>query len=420
MRTQKVSRPLRRRLVISAQSIVLLLLLAFLGWTAFSIGFAGFFTTIAARTARLDAANSAISLNAKDPEAHYTRGGLLVSEDPAAANADTTQAVALRPRDYVFWLGLAQTRELIGDIAGAIDAASQASRLAPSYAQPRWRLGNMLVRAGRTDEGFRELRRAAESDPALLPSTIDLAWQLSHGDAEYVRRAVQPNTTEGRIAVSDYFRKHRKFAEAADLIREAGQPAEEYRRRLMNELISEKQFADAYRLWIAVHGTNSDRQNSIFDPSFEQGSDFTEPGFGWRAAELPRVSLAIDSDNVAEGKASLKRAFNGESEPGLALLSQIVMLEPGARYALKFAGRSDHLVSGGLPIIRLIDAVSGSVLGEAVFRQSSDGWLEYTIDFAAPARSSVIEIRLQRQNCTTSPCPIFGTLWVDKFYLQKR
>jgi hypothetical protein len=59
-------------------------------------------------------------------------------------------------------------------------------------------------------------------------------------------------------------------------------------------------------------------------------------------------------------------------------------------------------------------------VGELVLKQATDGWLDYTTDFDVPAGSSAIEIRLQRQSCTTNPCPIFGVLWLDKFSLQKR
>ena len=58
-----------------------------------------------------------------------------------------------------------------------------AVRLAPFYAQPRWYLGNMLLQAGRLDEGFAELRRAVKSDPSYLPDTIQRATEAFAGDS---------------------------------------------------------------------------------------------------------------------------------------------------------------------------------------------------------------------------------------------
>ena len=102
------------------------------------------------------------------------------------------------------------------------------------------------------------------------------------------------------------------------------------------------------------------------------------------------------------------------------LLSQLVLVEPSARYTLKFASRSDKLVSGGLPVLRVINASSGTLLGESALPQQANDWVNYVIDLTTPADVSTIEIRLQRQNCTTGPCPIFGVLWLDSFALQKR
>jgi len=196
-----------------------------------------------ARTSQLDAANAAVSLSPRDPEAHYIRASILeASDDLSEATAEYTQAVLLRPDDYVLWLSLAHARELNGDLSGAIAAANQAVPLAPYYAQPHWQLGNLLVRAGRPDEGFRELRLAGASDPTLLPVIIDLAWQLSHGNAAYVMQAIQPSTLESRTALAEYFKKHGKVSEAIALIRSAGSAAEDYRRRYIDELISAKRF----------------------------------------------------------------------------------------------------------------------------------------------------------------------------------
>jgi hypothetical protein len=417
MRTE-MSSTSNRRWLISLQTVALLLLLGFLSWNSFSIASASLYTTYGERTARLDAINLAVKLNATDPEPHYARSSILVNDDAAAANAEATQAVTLRPRDYVFWLGLAQTRERNNDLVGGIAAATEAVRLAPSYSQPHWRLGNLLVRAGRFEEGFNELRLAGVSNPSLLPSIIDLAWHLSQEDAEYVKRVIRPDTTEARLALSDYFRTHGKFTEAAEALSETGPAANEYRGRLLSELITNKRFSEAYELWLPTHA--SAQKNTVFDPGFEQRSSFSEPGFGWRAVTSPRIAIAIDDQTAADGKGSLKIDFNGESDPNVVVLSQLVMVEANAHYTLKFAGRSDKLVSGGLPVLRVINASSGAVLGESVLPQQTNGWAEYSTEFAVPADVWTVEIRLQRQNCMTGPCPIFGALWLDNFSLQKR
>src|SRR5712664_2657446 len=132
-----------------AKSAGLVMILLFLIWTAGRAGFASLLSAYAARTNQLAAANAAVTLSPRDPEAHYIRAAILeASDDLSTATAEYMRAVSLRPDDYVLWLSLAHARELNGDMPGAIAAAKQAVQLAPYYAQPHWQLGNLLVRAG--------------------------------------------------------------------------------------------------------------------------------------------------------------------------------------------------------------------------------------------------------------------------------
>jgi len=405
-----------------AKALGFVLILLFLISSAGRAGFSSLLSAYAAKTNQLAAANTAINLSPRDPDAHYTRAAILeASDDLATAIAEYTRAVSLRPDDYVLLLSLAHARELNGDLPGAIAAAGQAVQLAPYYAQPHWQLGNLLVRAGRTDEGFTELRLAGASDPTLLPVIIDLAWQLSHADAAYVLQAIQPNTLEAYTTLAEYFKKHGKVSEAIALIRSAGGAADDYRRRSIGELISAKRFQDAYSLWLIAHPVNPDGSVLSNDPGFEQESDLDEPGFGWRAKKAPGVLLSLDNSNAREGKASLRIEFKGESDPALPIITQLIMVEPRGHYQLHFAARTEEIVSGGLPRIAVLDAFSGGQpLGQSgAFPQATNGWRDYTFDFTVPDTTSTIQITLQRERCSRSPCPIFGHLWLDNFSLKK-
>ena len=60
------------------------------------------------------------------------------------------------------------------DLAGAEREYKRALELNPEYATAHQRYGVFLFSSGRTDEGFQELRRARELDPASLPINADL------------------------------------------------------------------------------------------------------------------------------------------------------------------------------------------------------------------------------------------------------
>ncbi|MBC8030508.1 MAG: hypothetical protein H7Z16_10395 [Pyrinomonadaceae bacterium] len=402
----------------------LVLILLFLISSAGRAGFASLLSAYAARSSELNAADAAVSLSPQDAQNHLIRGGVLQAKgDLASAVVEYSRAVSLRPDDYTLWLTLAHARELNGDKEGAITAATQAVGLAPHYAKPHWQLGNLLVRAGRVEGGFSELRLAGASSPALLPALIDLAWQLSNGNVQSVFRAVEPGSPETYKALADYFRKRGKTAEAIVMFGAAGNETanaiKEERRAYLAELLAAKQFKDAFSLWAIPHPPYPDGP-TMFDPGFEEESDLDEPGFGWRAGnKADEVQLTLDPVDPGGGRFSLQVLFNGNSDPAQPVVSQLVMAAPQTRYQLRFAARTQEIVSGGLPGVVVADAGTGQVLGQSgALPQTSGGWRDYQTDFTTADSTEAIQIKLQRGACG-APCPIFGRLWLDNFSLQK-
>ena len=405
------------------RSAALILVLLFLIISAGSAGFASLQATHAARSGQPQAADAAIRFSSRNAKNHLIRGGVLQREgDLSGTVAEYARAVALRPDDYVLWLNLSHARDLNGDRQGAIAAARYSVTLAPHYAKPHWQLGNLLVRAGGVDEGYSELRTAVTSNPALLPAFINLAWQLSQGNVETVLKATGPETPAAYQALAGFFRKRGQTSDAIEMFRRAGgDPGEgiaHERRAYLAELLGAKDFKGAYELWRI--GNSSERDLPIpFDGGFEQESDLDEPGFGWRAGEKSdAIHLSLDPSEPNEGRRSLQVAFNGASDPSQPVISQLVRVEPQKRYQLRFAVRTREVISGGLPLVAVIDPVSGQALGQTEsFSQTSDGWRPFTIEFTTAPNSQAIQIRLQRAPCG-SPCPIFGNLWLDNFSLR--
>lgn len=403
----------------------LVVLCLILIWLSGRAGFASLLYTYAASSNQLAAANAAVRLSPGDPEAHYIRGAILeAGGDLGAAIAEYNEAIVRRPDDYVLWLGLARAQELNGQATMAISAARQAAQLAPYYAQTHWQLGNLLVRAGQTEEGFGELRLAGASDPRLLPTIIDLAWELSRGNVQFVTQSVQPGTPEAYVAVAEYFKKRGQAADTVAVLRAAGSIAQDYRRQYLDELLTAKRFAEAYAVWTIGNppGNKSGAGDPIVsDPGFEQESDLEEPGFGWRTEnKAETIRLSLDTTNPKDGTASLTVEFSGSSDPGTPIISQLVMVEPNSRYQLRFSTRAERIVSGGLPLVFVSDASNNEVLGVTnELPEAASNWQDYSIDFSSKETTRTILISLQRKQCSESPCPIFGRLWLDNVSVKK-
>ncbi len=398
----------------------LLIVFLLLTWNTARLGLASLLTTYAASSSQIAPANQAVGLNTNNPDAHYARATILLASDLSSAITEYEQAALGRPDDYVLWLSLARARELNGDTAGAVAAARQAVPLAPDYAEPHYQLGNILLRAGQREEAFRELRLAGASNPTLMPGIIDLAWRVSGGNVEFVTRAIAPGSPPAYRALGQYFRQRKEAGAATAMYAAAGNAAEDDRNSYLGELIAEKQFKDAANL-SAVGRRPVVMPGVMIDPGFEQESNLDEPGFGWRLGEKRQgFRLSLDKTNPREGRSSLKVEFSGNSDPSAPIISEIVLIEPATHYRLRFAARSEGLVSGGLPLLAVIDAEADKILKQSEqFPKATEGWREYTIDFDSGPSASAIQITLRRQPCDKSPCPIFGRLWLDNFSLQK-
>ena len=263
-------------------------------WNAGRAGLSSLLSSYGATTNQIVPADAAVELSQGDPDANYLRATILrANNDLDGAINEYNQAISLRPDDYALWLSLARARSLNGETAEALAASRQAVKLAPYYAHPRWQLGNLLLRAGEHDEAFKELRVAGASNPTLLPAVIDLAWQLSEGDAQFVKQSIQPQTPETYLALAQYFRKRGATVEAIDMYRSTEDKGKQDRGSYLSELTSAKRFREAYALWLIEHPANSnDAVGLISDAGFEQESNLDEPGFGWRTAQQRAVTAS--------------------------------------------------------------------------------------------------------------------------------
>lgn len=384
-------------------------------------GFSSLLSAYAAKSYDTGAANAAVNLSPSSPDTHLVRGTILEARNDLPGAAAEYHAAALaRPDQCVLWLSLARVRELNGDTEGAVAAARQAVPLAPYYAQPHWQLGNILLRAGQNDEGFKELRLAAISNPTLMPGVIDLAWRLSGGNAQFIAQAIRPETPEDYQLLGQYLR-HLGDLNAALYIynASAGRAPELERRANIAALIMARRFGEAYALW--VPGRHGSTAGVMIDSGFEEEGDLQEPGFGWRTVDkVQGFRLSLDTTNPKQGRSSLKVDFNGNSDPASPVISQLVLVEPRTHYQLRFAARTEGIVSGGLPLVVAIDSASNNVLGQSPeLPQASNGWHDYAFDFDSGDSATAVQIGLQRQSCSGPACPIFGRVWLDSVWLQK-
>ncbi|MGH9943871.1 MAG: tetratricopeptide repeat protein [Pyrinomonadaceae bacterium] len=577
-------------------------------WHSGRSGLSKLYTAYGLAAGSLAHADGAVWLDGRDPEAHYARARLLTENDEfVKAEDELERARSLRPRDYVLWLELGLARERRRDAPGALAAFTEAARLAPHYAQPRWQLGNLWLRAGRPDEAFSELRRAATRDRALMLPAIELAWRVFGGDPAAVREAIKPQSGTAKLVLARFLIRRRRteeglslfreaggassterhqiinellgtehfaeaiellqgtetaardrqaivgallgagrYAEAADVLRKAGSserersPAlaallsrqmfaeasgllqgtnasdqerrllltgllsahrlqeaaemirtgktsererrivlgemiaakkyaeaiellratggasdqdwrailtgviaekqyatavelfrasggapERDRRAFVNALLDARRFGEAYELWRFGRGPEEGGRGGIADGGFEEQIGADDSGFGWHLPrQLREVSVAPERSPSGAGAQSLHVRWSGNVKSGTRIISQLVPVNPGARYRLEFRACTQDLVSAGLPLVTVAgaggrDGVAAFLAQSAPLPEGTTGWRSYAVSFTAPPDSGAVVVALGRQSCPSPLCPIFGSTWLDEFSLRE-
>ena len=370
--------------------------------------------------ALFNATNEAVRLSPNDPEVHYARAMVMwrMQRLPEAIK-EYESVVTLRPRDYVPWLDLGSARDRNGDEIGALAAFETSVRLAPHYALPRWELGNLLLRMGRQDDGFAELRQASRSNPKFLPELIELAWDGYSGEAEEVLRVVQPHSDAARLTLAHFFATQGAMHQTLDLIKSAGSAAATDRFLMTVRLMEARRYRDAASVWRL--GGESVEDAVISDGGFEAGT-FSIGGFGWRIKHQTRGSQVVLDRTISEsGTNSLRLDFEGDTETDAQFARQLVLLEDSTRYRLNFMVRTEDLTSGGLPFVAIADAgPDGRLLGRSsVVPSGTLDWQVYSVDFETSKGTEAAFFTIQRQRCQEATCPIFGRVWFDNFSLTK-
>jgi Tfp pilus assembly protein PilF len=388
-------------------------------------GFSQLLMTYALTAGNLTAAQKAIQLTPKDAEAHFAGAALLsLSGTPEQAVIELERAVALRPADYGLWSELGLLRDQTGDTAGALAAFDEAIRRAPFYSQPRWNRGNVLLRRGEYEAAFKDLDQAAQSNPELVPNLIDLAWSISRGDVKLTEQLAQIKGDKMRIAFARFLARHGKPDDAMTQFADAGNVPDPIKRELIEQLLANGAFKEAFNIWKLTHGSESGKgaAPSIYDGGFEGPLAFEQRGFSWRVPrELQATTISLDSSQPHSGAKNLRIEFGGNSNPGTVLVSQLVVVEPSKRYKVNFASRSQDVVTGGLPVVNVNDASGDQKrLGQSSpLAKGAGDWQSYSFEFTTTPTTTAVVLALQRENCTMSPCPIFGAISLDSFSIEQ-
>lgn len=381
----------------------------------------------------LNTAHMAVSLAPDDPLTHWRIAQVaqktLPLDQQFEAIAEYEKAVNLSPNDYRLWMSLGTAHEQSGDPVKAEQALRRAVALAPAYSYPRWYLGNLLLRNGRYDEAFAELRLASEADPELRPQQFSLIWAIYNSDPNALRNAVG-QSSGARASFALYLLAQKRFDEGLRLWNDLSADEKKENKftgeSIVTTLISELRFHNALQVWNDI---SSDKYHAevgrVFDGSFEEAVAYgPETVFGWQVKSAPFTHIGIDPGKSHSGERSLKLMFQVRSNIEGINVGQLVPVQPGTEYDFECYVATDKLETGSAPQIHIIDATNGAVLAASPMAPSgTNDWGRVSFTFKTGDKTEGVNLKVVRLSCgseETPVCPIFGSVWYDDFTFKRR
>jgi hypothetical protein len=256
---------------------------------------------------------------------------LQLDYDGADSRGATARIAELNPLSSGPRIRLGLAAEVSGDSAGAERWLVEAAGVDHQF-EPRWTLANFYFRAGKREEFWRWMRAALEVSYGDRTPAYDLCWRVSSDAGEILRLGVpdrhevlgsylvyllnkKPTESGLRPGILDVARRLAGYRDGADLELLLG---------ACDRLIEDRD-RGAVDLWVL---TGRPAPAGIFNGDFS-----TVPlnhGFDWRLIESAGVTH-VDGHRIA---------LSGQQGESCLLLEQILNLEAGKEYRLRWEAQS--------------------------------------------------------------------------------
>lgn len=376
------------------------------------------------------AAEWLVGLSPGDPQTHRTLAVALENSfDPIDFERSLGEyevVAGLSPNDYEAWLDLGKARGRNGDIDGAEAAFSRALELAPNYSKVHWTYGNFLVRQNRVDEGFGLVAKAAAANPQYSGPAAVLALELFDGDSSRAR-SLLGSAEAADVALAPVLASIKRYDEAFDSWNKLPieKKATRYRslgEQLIGRMIDGKEFRNAARISadLAENENSKPVVGQVTNGGFENGVKIKQAGpFDWQIGEGIEPQIGLSESQKYSGNYGLWMVFNTFETERFRQVSQIVSVEPGARYKFEAYCLSALKTPAKLRI-EIVNPGNGAALGSTNEISLTSTWTLLSTEIVIPPDLDGIRIQLRRDGCNGPACPAAGTLGFDDISLTRQ
>ncbi|MBX3243618.1 MAG: hypothetical protein KF685_04010 [Acidobacteria bacterium] len=372
-------------------------------------------------------AEYAIGLAPGDPQTHFA-AGIMRSETFGIENYDLAlthfeNSAALSPHNYLIWLEVGRLRERSGEAKDGEEALRFASLLAPNYSSVQWAIGNNLLRQGRYDEGFAEIRKAVHSDPKYTAPAVGVLWNILNGNVDEIQKALG-DLPQARIALISTLSSSGRHDDAVatwnslSTEEKRSEQAESAANSLLKVLIDGKRFRDALKIVAdRTDGNAIPALATVTNGGFESPINIRATSlFDWTFPDGNAPQISPTDGSRRSGNFSIVFAFGNLSDKFRSPY-QTIAVEPGKRYRLEVFYRSELKTKAKL-VWKVIGLGDKKVLAVSdPLKESSADWESVVMNFAVPDDTDGVQISFVREGCSGIQCAVGGLLWLDDISL---
>ncbi|REJ78912.1 MAG: hypothetical protein DWQ47_05575 [Acidobacteria bacterium] len=344
-------------------------------------------------------------------------------ESLAASIEGHKETIRLSPYHYPWWLELGRAYEQLDKPEMAEQSFLRAVELAPAYTLPRWQLGNYYLRAGREEEAFEELRKAAYNDPVYREQVFSITWDYFEQDTTRLDSLVG-DSTNMRVGLAKFYAARERPKKSIELWNSLSEEAKTQNKEvgaLIARAMFEKRFlktAIEFSNSLGLEeGTNFETiQNAGFENEISRSDDAF---FAWKTDSKEGVRIQLSRGRKHSGDRSLQVSFGGYSKAEFGNVYKTVALEPGKSYRVSFWVQTEELQSAGLPKLEVLSASEGKIIAASeTYPRGTNNWKQISVEFRVPDDSEGVVLRTARAFCGEA-CPMLGTIWYDDFTVER-
>jgi hypothetical protein len=401
-----------------ARIAAVVLVLGGAAWAAWALAGPG----IADHLWQTGALESALAWDPADPSRHVRLAELYLGRfdggSAGVVRGHLDVALHARPTHGWTWLQLAQLADREGDQAASRRALDTALRVDPHGVGLQWEAALLALRQGDRDRALEHLAYVLAVDPGQRDAAFQLARTLlGPGDSVVSLLPREPQPLAGMLAAA--IRNKDLLLAEAIWERQAGlvpPPPALLQRQYLELLLGEGQGPAARSVWLSLV---PDRQSTGAGDSVWNGG-FESPrllgwGFDWRVDRVWGVEVGLDRFVAAEGRQSLRLAFNSFPTLDYAGVWQPVAVEPGRSYRLRALVKAlDFTTRSGLTLQVVSLDRQPRVFGETAAVSGTTGeWVPLEAAVRIPPAVSLVRLRLRREKAPGPEGNLGGKVWVD-------